>query len=92
MPPSDKRIMERLDAMVAAGRVTEEEAARLRACEGTDEFGPALAAIRTRHAKVHSDAAVRDGRLTQEEADDALARVHAGEHSSELRARIKRGP
>ena len=91
MPPSDERILERLEAMVAAGRVTEAEAARLRAAHGTDDFGPALAAIRARHAKLHADAAVSAGRLTQDEADDAVGRVQAGEHSSELRARIKRG-
>lgn len=89
MAMSDKRIMDRLDAMVAAGRVTEEEAARLRASEGSDEFESAVAAIRARHAGVHTEAAMHDGRMTQEEADSALARVRSGEHSRDLRGHIK---
>jgi hypothetical protein len=92
MTTRDERIMERLDAMVAAGRVTEEEAARLRATEGTDAFGPALAAVRARHAAVHTEAAVHEGRMTEGEAEAALDRVRSGEHSGELRRRIKGGP
>jgi polyhydroxyalkanoate synthesis regulator phasin len=91
MSTQDERILERLDAMVATGRVTEEEAARLRACAGTVEFGPALAAIRARHAAVHTEAAVREGRMTQDEADAALDRVRSGEHSGSLRRHIKGG-
>jgi hypothetical protein len=52
---NQQRIIEQLDTMVAAGRILEEEAVRLCACRGTDEFDAVL----------------------------------AGEHSRELRARIK---
>jgi hypothetical protein len=40
------RVMERLDAMVSKGRVTDEEAAQLRATEGTAAFDDVLARIR----------------------------------------------
>ena len=46
----EERIIEQLDNMVAAGRITPDEAARVRATAGTAEFHAALGAIRARHA------------------------------------------
>ena len=86
------RIMEQLDKMVASGRITADEAAQLRATEGTSEFDAAVAAIRARHAQAHTDRAVGDGRMSEEEAEGYLERVRGGEHSRELRTAIKRGP
>ncbi len=85
----EERIVEQLDNMVAAGRVTPEEAARVRATAGTPDFNAALGAIRARHARVHTDDGVAAGRLSREEADAALHRVRDGEHSAELRAHIR---
>jgi polyhydroxyalkanoate synthesis regulator phasin len=84
-----ERIIEQLDAMVASGRVTPEEATRLRAAAGTAEFDSAVGAVRARHARVHADAAVTAGRMSQEEAEASLARVRLGEHSATLRAHIR---
>ncbi len=84
-----ERMMERLDAMVASGRITPDEAARLRATEGTSEFEEAVAAVRARHAQSHTDRAVGDGRMSAEEADGYLDRVRSGEHSRELRSSIR---
>ena len=86
---NQQRIIEQLDAMVASGRVLEDEAVRLRACQGTDEFDAILVGIRARHAQVHTDAAVAGGTMDQEEAARYLERVRDGEHSRELRAHIK---
>jgi polyhydroxyalkanoate synthesis regulator phasin len=86
---NQQRIIEQLDTMVASGRILEEEAVRLRACRGPDEFDSILAAIRARHAQVHTDAAVAAGTMDQEEAARYLERVRGGEHSRELRAHIK---
>ncbi len=88
----NQRIMERLDAMVVSGRITPDEAARLRAAEGTSEFDAAVAAIRARHARGHTDRAVGDGRMSEEQAHAYLARVRDGEHSPELRAETKGRP
>jgi hypothetical protein len=85
----EERIVEQLDNMVAAGRVTSEEAARVRATAGTPEFHAALGAIRARHAQVHTDDGVAAGRLSREEADTALHRIRDGEHSADLRAHIR---
>jgi hypothetical protein len=84
-----QRMIERLDAMVESGRITPEEAALLRASQGTEEFDDVVAAIRARHASEHTAASVRDGRLSEEEADGLLARVRRGEHSPELRKQIR---
>jgi polyhydroxyalkanoate synthesis regulator phasin len=84
-----RRLMERLDAMVSNGRITDEEAVRLRATEGTPAFDDVVAGIRARHARVHTDTAVADGRMSQEEADGLFERVLAGEHSGELRKQVR---
>ncbi|HEX4125979.1 MAG TPA: hypothetical protein VHX67_00220 [Acidimicrobiales bacterium] len=83
------RIIERLDAMVASGRLTAQEATRLRATAGTPEFDEAMAAIRARHAQVHTDAAVAAGTMSAEDAASSLERVRDGEHSRQLRRHIR---
>jgi len=84
------RIIGQLDKMVAAGRMTEQEAARLRATAGTPEFETTLAGVRTRHAAVQVDAAISAGEMSQEEADAYLDRLRSGEHPKGLRARLAR--
>lgn len=84
-----ERIIERLDAMVASGRLTAEEADRLRATVGAPEFDEAMGAIRARHAAAHTDAAVAAGTMSPEDAASSLARVRDGEHSRELRRHIR---
>ena len=84
-----QRMMERLDAMVSNGRITDEEAVQLRATEGTPAFGDVVAGIRARHAQVHTEPAVADGTMSQEKADGLLERVLAGEHSTELRKQVR---
>jgi uncharacterized membrane protein YraQ (UPF0718 family)/YHS domain-containing protein len=85
-----QRMMERLDAMVASGRITPNEAARLRATDGTPEFDHVVAGIRARHAQAHTDPAVAEGRMSQDDADAYLERVRGGEHSRDLRTHIRR--
>ena len=85
----EARMMQRLDAMVANGRITTEEAAQLRAAEGTPAFEAVVARVRARHAQAHTDPAVADGTMSREEADELLARVRAGEHSTELRKQVR---
>ena len=85
----EARMMQRLDAMVENGRITAEEAAQLRATEGTPAFDDVVAGIRARHAQAHTDPAVADGTMSQEQADDLLERVRAGEHSTELRKQVR---
>jgi polyhydroxyalkanoate synthesis regulator phasin len=84
-----ERMMERLDAMVSNGRITNEEAVQLRATEGTPAFDDVVARIRARHAQAHTEPAVADGTMSHEEADGLLARVRAGEHSTELRKQVR---
>jgi hypothetical protein len=75
--------------LVASGRVTPDEAARLRETAGTSEFDAAIAAVRARHAQAHTDLAVEEGRMSEDEAHGYLECVRGGEHSRALRAHIK---
>ena len=66
-------LIERLDEMVEAGRLTEEQAERLRTAHQPGEFDDVVREIRLEHIRARVDAALEDGRLTQEEADAMLA-------------------
>ena len=84
------RIVEQVDKMVASGRITEEEAERLRATEGTADFDAAVGEIRARHASAHMGKAIAEGEMTQEEADSYVERLRGGEHPEGLRARLRK--
>jgi hypothetical protein len=85
------RLVQSLDRMVASGRVTEDEAARLRSAGGNVQaFDAVVREIRVRHATPKLVAAVQSGKMTQAEADSALEQLRAGEHSGSLRARLHR--
>jgi polyhydroxyalkanoate synthesis regulator phasin len=84
-----RRVLQHLDRMVSAGRVTAEEAERLRGAGDVAAFDAALAEIRTGHAGPDLDAAVADGQLTQPEADELLDRLRRGEHSPGLHKRVR---
>jgi polyhydroxyalkanoate synthesis regulator phasin len=84
-----ERLLKQLDKMVASGRVTENEAARLRAATGSDEFDNAARDIRVRHAREHLNAAVEGGQMTEEEANAHLEGLKRGEHSRSLRAQLR---
>jgi hypothetical protein len=84
-----RRVLEQLDRMVASGRITPEEANRLRGAVGTTEFDAVMTAIRARHAQAHIDAAVAAGTTSPEDAAAALESVRQGDHSADLRRRIR---
>lgn len=85
----DDRIIQQVDRMVASDRITEEEAAQLRAAKGTPAFDAAMGTIRARHAGAHMEAAVAAGDMSQDEADGYLVRLRSGEHPTGLRARLR---
>jgi hypothetical protein len=84
----EERILEQLDKMVASERITEKEAADLRAAAGTEQFERAVGAIQARHAGEHMETAIAAGEMTQEEADAYLDRLRHGDHPKGLRARL----
>jgi hypothetical protein len=86
---NEKRVIEQLDKMVAAGRVTEDEAARLRAAQGTGDMDSVMGEIRARHAAPQLESAVLAGEMTREEADHQLELLEKGEHPKGLRARLR---
>ncbi len=85
----EARIIEQVDKMVESGRITKDEAVRLRATEGTAEFDAVVGEIRARHAGAHMEVAIADGEMSQEEADGYLERLRSGEHPKGLRARLR---
>jgi hypothetical protein len=85
---STDHLLARLDHMVAAGRVTPDEAARVRAANSEHERAAALRSIRERHATERVRTAVDEGRLEPAEADDIVQRLRAGEDAHHLRRRI----
>jgi hypothetical protein len=78
-----------LDKLVGSGRITEEEADRLR---GGDRgvIDDTVVGIRVRHARAQLDAAITAREISREEADRFLERIWAGEHSPQLRAELAR--
>jgi Ni,Fe-hydrogenase III small subunit len=65
--------------MVASGRITQEEAARVRAAGESSEFDVAVREIRLRHARERLDQVVEDGRVTKAEADALRERLNKGD-------------
>lgn len=83
------RLLGRLDHMVQSGRLTEDEALRLRAATEPGEFRYAVRDIRVRHAAMKLDAAVADGTLSRAEADGLVDRLRRGDHGRFLRAHLR---
>ncbi len=78
-------LVEKLDRMVKAGRLSEEEAERLRAAATSDELDEAAREIQLGHARTRVAAAVEDGSLTQDEARAMFDRLDQGEDPRFLR-------
>lgn len=79
------RLDRRLDKMVTAGRLTEDEAEGLRAATTAEERENLARTIQLRHARGRIDEAVENGRLTEAEAKDFFDRLDSGEDLSFLR-------
>lgn len=76
--------------MVRSGRLTDQEAERLRSARGQAEFDDVVRTIRVRHAGEKLRAGVADGSVTAQEDDGFLDRLKNGEHSGALRAQLSR--
>lgn len=74
--------------MAKSGRLTDQEAERLRSADNPGEVDDVIRSIRVRHAGAKLGAAVEDGSVTPEEADGFLDRLRNGEHSAALRAQV----
>ena len=74
-----ERLRARVDSLLAAGRITTEEAARVRAADDPAELDLFIRAIQRRHATEWVDRQVATGRLDPEAADAMRRRLAAGE-------------
>jgi len=82
------QLVKGLDRMLKSGRVTESEAAELRAASDPATFEELLQNLRVRHATEKMNAAVVGGYMTQEEANTNVKRLQNGEHPRSLRAHL----
>lgn len=80
----------RLARMVAAGRVTTEEAQRVRDAQTDDERAAAIRTIQVRHARERLATAVAAGELTAAEADAACQSLDGGGDLHEVRQLLAR--
>jgi hypothetical protein len=79
-----------LDKLVASGRLTEEESARLREAAGRDDLQSAAGPVQLRHATAVLAQAVADDKITRSEADAYLARLRDGEDAHRVRRELRR--
>lgn len=84
------RIAGQTDKLVASGRLTADEAERLRTAPDVSRAEQVVREIRARHASERLDAAVAEGAMSRPEADDLLERVRGGEHSPAFRSHLAR--
>ena len=84
---SRTRVIERLDRMVASGRITRRRRTACVRAVGTAAFDAVITAIRARHAQAHTDTAVMAGTMSPEDAAYVHWRIGTsdGEHSADLR-------
>ena len=75
----------RVDKVLAAGRITEDEAERVRNAAECGNLEPVVGEIRRRHVRDWLVTAVADGRMTQAEADGIVGRLERGEDPRPLR-------
>ena len=87
---SGPRLDERLAKMVKAGRLTDEDAARLRAAAESGQLEETAREIQLKHARARVSAAVEEGRLTEREARALVDRLEKGEDPRFLRG-LRRG-
>ena len=83
------RLVGRLDKMVQAGRLTEEDAERLRAAANSGQLDDAVREIQLKHARERVNTALENGRLTQEEARAIFDRLAKGEDLRFLRGLLR---
>ena len=81
--------MASVDKMVGSGRITGQEAERMRAAGSPGEVDEVVREISLRHAGTKLNAAVDDDRLTKVEADGFLDRLRAGEPLKSLQAELR---
>ena len=83
-PANHDRVERRLDKMVEAGRVTADDAERVRTAESPDERDAAVTAIRAQHVRARIDEAVAEGRLSEQDAAGLCQQLDAGQDPQQI--------
>ena len=84
--PSGPRLDARLSRLVAAGRITADDADRVRAAADAGDAEPELRRVRLAHARALVDAAVLAGRLSRDDGAAVMARFEADRDPRPLHA------
>ena len=85
-------ILRRVEKMLSAGRITQDEATRVRAAaEGGGDVDASVQAIRIGHARQWLDSQVEGGHLSPAEADNVLEQLRRGDDPSVIRQLRRRG-
>jgi hypothetical protein len=87
---SGEQLVARIEKMLAAGRITEDEAARVRAAAETGMIDDVVREIQVRHAREWLAAAVAEGRVSERDAAEALDRLERGDDPDAIRALRRR--
>jgi hypothetical protein len=82
---SRPRLDARLSRLVAAGRITADDADRVRAAADAGDAEPELQRVRLAHARALVDAAVRAGRLSPDDGAAVMSRFEANHDPRPLR-------
>jgi hypothetical protein len=75
--PSGPRLDTRLSRLVAAGRITADDADRVRAAADAGDAEPEMRRVRLAHARALVDAAVMAGRLSPDDGAAVMSRFEA---------------
>ena len=84
-------VLQRVEKMVEAGRIDDEDAARLRAAADSGGLDEAVVDVRRKHAKARVGDALAAGRLNEHEAGVILERLERGEDPRLLLRGVRRG-
>jgi aconitase B len=81
---STHQLLRRVDKMLEAGRISEDDAARLWAAAESGGLDEAIAEVRRKHVEARVLGAVESHRLSSEEATAILGRLEDGEDPRRL--------
>jgi hypothetical protein len=91
-PLSPAQLLDRVDNMVRAGRISEEDGDRLRAAATSGDLDEAIADVRRKHAGARVAQAVESGRISPEDGAVLLERIERGEDPAEVLRGVRTAP
>jgi len=91
-PLSPAQVLERVERMVRAGRISKEDGDRLRAAAAAGGVDEAVADVRRKHAGARVAAAVESGRVSRDDGIVLLERLERGESPEQVLRGVRTAP